>query len=192
MPKHLILPLLIACFCSLAGARAAAEETDRISSRIAEVIAVDQPLFLSVNAGDLSSTLDFKLRRQLLLKGADLRETRQTEPDLLTEGEADPGLLLASYALRSATLVEVNLELKWETIERKSFLSYRSERKPYYTFEVKQISLPDYQLKQIDQLSFAVEDQRVENRSPAHLKWFEPALATTALASLIYLLWTTE
>ena len=99
---------------------------------------------------------------------------------------------LSDYGINSAILISVDLNLKWQVVERKSFLSYRSERIPVYSFITKQIQLPEYRLLSIDHYDFAPQDNIDSSISAPRLKWFEPLIASTAVASIIFLLWTIE
>lgn len=185
--------MLLACVCLNAEARQTAE-VEQAAVQIAALIDTSQPLFVEVRAGDLSSQLQYRLRQLLLEKGADLRELKLDDLDLSAEG-GDAGSALpnlSSYALKTALLVDIAMELQWRTVETKSFLSYHSERVPLYSFEIKQIYLPQNRLARIDRVSVAATNNKAESQITRNLKWFEPVLATTALASIIYLLWTTE
>ena len=194
MNKLLVLLLAITCFPLCAETPFATAEPDLISSQIAELIALDDPIVLDIQAGDLTSALDYRIRSLLLQKGADLREAVPNSPldyavnapDIESESTQLP------LSLNRLNLVRVSMEQGGTTIERKSFLSYHSDRYPLYTFQVRQISLPRYKLERVDSLSFVDKVQKPDRQVVANVKWFEPVLATTALASLIYLLWTTE
>lgn len=193
MPRILALILFLTAL-SLCAETFPAADPELISSRIVELLDISQPLFLEIQAGDLTSDLDFRIRQQLLKMGADLRESL---PGLESEAAgADADSLsvprLDYYALKRANLVQVTMELGGTTIERKSFLSYSSERFPLYNFQVRQIALPRYQLTRIDSLGFVDQTRKTEGPTLTSIKWFEPVLASTVLASIIYLLWTTE
>lgn len=189
MRKFLFLLLALTCFHLWAGERYPAADPESVSAAIADLIDIGDPVFLEIQAGDLSSDLDFRLRQLLLAKGADLREPRGVD---LSDSDALAGSVLASLALRSARLVTVSLELGGTTVESRSFLSFRSERLPLYTFQVKQLLLPDQRLERVDSLSFIGRAE--PNNSPAvnQARWLEPVIAATALASIVYLLWTIE
>ncbi len=188
-----MLLLALACFHLGAETRFASAEPEFISERIVELIDLSRPLVLDIQAGDLTPRLDFLIRGLLLQRGADLRESDPFSETHFYAPEADslPKEPLPQ-ALQNLNLVSVSMELGGITIENKSFLSYRSSRHPLYTFQVKQIQLPAYQLLAIEELSFTDQSSGSGSSPLAGLKWFEPVLATTALASLIYLLWTIE
>ncbi|MBW6514827.1 MAG: hypothetical protein K0B87_08755 [Candidatus Syntrophosphaera sp.] len=191
MPRFLLLLLFLA-FCQLCLAEDLPPmEPDLISARIVELIDIGSPILLEVQAGDLTSALDFRIRRLLLEKGADLRERDPDGPDSFTADSLwQSGF--APHALASFNLVRVTMELGGTTVERKSFLSYHRQRYPLHTFQVRQLTLPGNRLERIDSLSFMDRASGSNDQPLSTLKWFEPVLATTALASLIYLLWTTE
>lgn len=166
-------------------------EPELISQKIVDLIEPGEPIYLDIQAGDLTSRLDFRIRQLLIAKGADLRES---ELDIPEEEQADtlgvqPVSSLASMPTR---LVRIRMELDWTTQEKRSFFSFRSERLPLYVFNIKQISLPKWKLAKIDNLSFVDQPAKFEASRPLTLKWFEPLLAATALASVIYILWTTK
>jgi hypothetical protein len=193
--KNLVLLLLaILCIPLWGETQIAVAEPDLISSRIAEMIAIEDPLVLDIQAGDLTSALDYRIRNLLLQKGADLREAVPNSPlDYVInapDGQAENTKLPLS--LNRLNLVRVSMELGGITIERKSFFSFHSDRYPLYTFQIRQISLPAYKLERMDSLSFVDKGQQPDRQIITNVKWFEPVLATTAIASLIYLLWTTE
>lgn len=194
MNKLLVLLGFLLAICWLAGTTFAPAVPDTISARIVELIGISDPIYLDVQAGDLTSALDFKIRQQLIHKGADLREVNLQSLDANLNAAADSLTRPQPeyYALLSGLLVKVTMEIGWTTLEHRSFLSFRSERRPLYSFQIKQIGLPLNKLQTIDNLSFVDQSTKAEGQSPANLRWFEPVLAITALGSIIYLLWTTE
>lgn len=194
MPRFLVL-LLALLWHPLCAQNAWQEASpELISARIVDLIDIDAPVILDIQAGDLTSQLDVRVRQLLLAKGADLREPSLAGQDSYQSENPDslniPRLDL--LALREANLVQVTMELGGTTVERKNFLSFQSVRYPLYTFQVRQLALPGYRLKRVDSLSFTDQTRKSEGPALTGIKWFEPALAATALASLIYLLWTTE
>jgi hypothetical protein len=189
MPKFLVLLLAITCCHLIAESRYPSAEPDTISTQISELIDISSPLLLDIQAGDLSTQLDYLIRHKLLLKGADIRELPEGEdilPDSLGVGEP------VNFALQRSRLVRITLDLGSTVIERKSFLSYHSDRYPLYTFQIRQIALPDNRLLQIDSLSFTDTQSKPESRATGDVKWFEPVIASAVVVSLVYLLWTTE
>lgn len=165
--------------------------------QLAGLIDIGQPLFLELRTGEWTSSLETALRSELLLRGADLREstTAHSSVFFLEEHEGIQASLitrLQSYGLETASLVQINMEIGWETVEHKGFLSYRRERHPVYNFTVKQISLPDARLTMIRSLVFQRSSDRSAEFLSSRLRWFEPVVASLGLASMVFLLWTTE
>ena len=193
--REFFLVLLAVATCAL-GAQVTYEpaEPGVISARIAELVTMDEPVLLDIRAGDLTSELDLRLRQLLLEKGADIRELPGIEPEDWASAASDTtaGGSLNFLGLRQANILQVSLELGSATVESKSFLSYRSERFPLYNFQIRQIQLPGLRLRSIHNLSFIDQNRKEENSALRSIKWFEPVLASTVLASIIYLLWTTE
>lgn len=193
--RGFFLVLLVVAACAL-SAQSAYEpaEPGVISARIAELVITDEPVLLDIRAGDLTSELDFHLRQLLLEKGTDIRELPGVESEDWVSAESDTtaGESLQILGLRRANILQVSLELGSATVESKSFLSYRSERFPLYKFQIRQIQLPGLRLRSIHNLSFIDQNRKEENSTLRSIKWFEPVLASTVLASIIYLLWTTE
>ncbi len=195
MTKFLFLLLAITCLHLSAETRFATADPDLISSQIVDLISTSAPILLDIQAGDLTSDLEIKIRQLLLQKSADVLEygsERDSRFYYFTDEDTLALPNLDYFAVNSAQLVRISLDLGGTTIERKGFLSYHSERYPLYTFQIKQISLPQNKLLRIDSLSFVDKSRQPEERVLTNSKWFEPVLASTALATLIYLLWTIE
>lgn len=164
-----------------------------ISARIVGLIDLAAPVLLDIQAGDLTSGLEFHIRQGLLERGADLREwPGQADAESAPEADSLPFPRLDVMALQAANLVQISLEIGSAALERKNFLSYSSERYPLYTFQIRQLALPARRLTRIDSLSFLDRSHEPESVRLSGLKWFEPVLASAVLASIVYLLWTTE
>lgn len=191
MARLIILLLLASCVPLIAVEDHPVADPDLISARIVDLVDAGEPILLDVQAGDLTSELDYKVRQLLLEKGADLREIDPAVMDGFVTTERDT-CENSSHFLVSANLVRISMELGGVTIEEKGFLTYHSERYPLYTFQIRQIALPAHSLRKIDSLSFVDKDPNAKSQPLTTIKWFEPVLASTALASIIYLLWTTE
>jgi len=74
MPRFLVL-LLALLWLPLCAQNAWQEASpELISARIVDLIDIDAPVILDIQAGDLTSQLDVRVRQLLLAKGADLRE----------------------------------------------------------------------------------------------------------------------
>jgi len=135
--------------------------------------------------------LSRSLSELLLEQNADIRETL-TQSGYTDYGGDSEGIPLSDYGLESALLVQVQMNIKWQNIEHKSFFSYRSERNLINSFVVKQVQLPQQRLIAIDNYDFPQKSAQDSVLSAPRLHWFEPLIATTAIASIIFLLWTIE
>lgn len=184
----LILLLFTAAYLAAAPLQNDAEE---VATRLLPLIDTSQPVILDIRCGEWSNALFHSLSLQLLERGADLRDF---PPDIWDESQGQEQINdhLREYGIKNANLVSLELNLQWKTIEHQSFFSYRSERKPEYVFQLKQTRLPQRQLSQIDSISFSPAESRDTSLSAPRLRWFEPIFAATALASIIFLLWTIE
>jgi hypothetical protein len=191
LPKQRILVILL-LFCALfAWAEQQQHDADDIAHSIADFIDTDLPVFLDIRCGEWTPALSQSLSRELLAKEIDLRELGSP----VLHDERSQGTLSASlseYGLSQANLVQVELILKWQMIEHKSFFSYRTERRPVYSFVVKQLKLPEHQLTKVNTHDFSLAESRDSSISAPRLRWFEPLIAGSALASIIFLLWTIE
>jgi len=183
--------MLFSACVSVAWAEKLHEEAGQIAAHIAGLLNSDMPVFLDIRCGEWTPALSQCLRDTLLERSFDLREAKSRalfDPDNTNMENSK----LSDYGINSAILISVELNLKWQVVERKSFLSYRSERIPVYSFITKQIQLPEYRLLSIDHYDFAPQDNIDSSISAPRLKWFEPLIASTAVASIIFLLWTIE
>ena len=181
------------CLCLSLGAVQAAQEAETIAAAIAKEIQTDQPIFVDIHAGEWTAALAQNLYRLLIAKGADVRTQSQNQLDPASAFpplDEEPGTLkLAEYNLGSAVLVQVNLNIKWQEEVNKSFFSYRSERRPVYSFETKQIKLPEQRLLKVSAYDFFRPNSPETQVSSLRLRWFEPLVAGAAIASMIFLLW---
>lgn len=167
------------------------DELRAVAQDIADAIALDQALFLDLRCGEFSPALSRNLSQLLLEQGADIRQS--SAHSFYTEFDPESeSISLDEYGLQQALLVQVQMNIKWVTKEHKSFLSYRTERKAVHSFEVKQVQLPGRQLIDIDSFDYLQPYSAESTMSAPHLRWFEPLIATTAIASIIFLLWTIE
>ena len=196
MLRHLWLVIGTLWIC-VVQAQISPVEITAISQSIVAQIITGEPVILDIRAGEWSQALANEIKRQLLIKGADIREAGlgQHSPaidyaqgDSVETEEYDLGPL----KLNAALLVLVEMELRWQTVERGGFLSYSSQGKPVYVFNLKQISLPSRQLRHVSAISREFQSGESGGNGISGIKWFEPMLVTAALASIIYLLWTTE
>ncbi|MCB5265181.1 MAG: hypothetical protein PHT37_06645 [Candidatus Cloacimonetes bacterium] len=187
----LLMTMLLLAHATMVWAEQPDEELGAVARDIADAIALDQALFLDLRCGEFSPALSKNLSQLLLEQGADIRQS--SAHSFYTEFDPESeSISLDEYGLQQALLVQVQLNIKWVTKEHKSFLSYRTERKAVHSFEVKQVQLPGRQLIDIDSFEYMQPDSAENTVSAPHLRWFEPLIATTAIASIIFLLWTME
>ena len=185
------MTMLLLAHATMVWAEQPDEELGAVARDIADAIALDQALFLDLRCGEFSPALSKNLSQLLLEQGADIRQS--SAHSFYTEFDPESeSISLDEYGLQQALLVQVQLNIKWVTKEHKSFLSYRTERKAVHSFEVKQDQLPGRQLIDIDSFEYMQPDSAENTVSAPHLRWFEPLIATTAIASIIFLLWTME
>jgi len=165
------------------------QQADEIASGIRPYIDTSVPLFLDLRCGEWNQAISQALSLKLLDEGADIREIN----DGTGFHELDvENLSLRNYGIDAANLVQIEMIYKWQTVEHKSFFFYRSERKPLYSFSIKQINLPGYKLAKLDAYDYSPASSGEKLSGSARFRWFEPLIATTALASIIFLLWTME
>ncbi len=197
MRRVLCLILLAAFGTAFAQVKPTGAELAKLGTAIVELIDTDTPIFLEVRAGEWSPVLTGEIERQLLQRGAEIRQVMSGD-HLPASSVADSiitperSIDLANYALKTASLVRVDMDLTWQTLEHRSFISYSSERKPVYEFTVRQIRLPEHRLQKVGSTQFQFSGERSGSIASTGIKWFEPMLVTATLASIIYLLWTTE
>lgn len=197
MPRTVLILIILLCWSLGAAARNQSLEAGQIADSLSARISVSEPLILELRTGEWTPALQTALRKALLARGADIREMRgdfEAQPDSLPDPTVQPGAgyPLAQLGLSSALLVQVDMDYGWQTVERKTFLSYKQERHQVYNFGIKQIRLPDYKLQAISVYVHERKDSGSAETTFSRLKWFEPVFASLALASVIYLLWTTE
>lgn len=188
----LLLILAINTLCALSSEPAVSEA----GRSIVQAIDTGEPIFIEIRAGQYSSALANEVKKQLLQKGADLREAEldyfSPAQDSLNEYAFSQAGALTQLGLKQARLVLVEMELDWKTVEERGFLSYSSTRIPLYHFNIKQIELPSGQLLKLDSFSQEAKTGPDSQKATKSITWFEPMLITAALASIIYLLWTTQ
>lgn len=192
-----LIPLLLLLSVLPLWANQREVEIRSLAAEIAALIDTEQPILLELRAGEWSLSLEAALRRELLAKGADLREKLESHSPAFystdPNGESTGQYILQSYGLQSALLVQISMDIGWQTVEHRRFLSYRQERKPLYNFSIKQILLPEAKLLELDSLSRSLGGQTDTDASGSNkLLWFEPIVAVLGITSIIYLLWTTE
>lgn len=190
----ILLPVCIfLCFVLHVFGVQASHEAESIATAIAAEIQTGEPIFVDINAGEWTASLNQKLALALLQRGADLRENPNSLQNLEFELEySDEGfkqINLKDYAIDSAVLVQVSMNIKWQEDVKKNFFSYRSIRRPVYSFETKQLLLPERKLLKISSYDFIRDDAPERDSSLLRLRWFEPIVAATAIGSMIFLLW---
>ncbi|MDD4310494.1 MAG: hypothetical protein PHO32_08950, partial [Candidatus Cloacimonetes bacterium] len=158
MFKYLLPVWILLCLCLPLRAVQAAHEAQQIAAAIASEIQTGEPIILDLRTGEWTAALSQNLYDLLLKKGADLRTEALDELDsnqmLTDEPEEYNSPRLSDYGIDSAILVQVNLNVKWQDVVQKNFFSYRSERQPVYSFETRQIQLPEQRLLKISAYDF--------------------------------------
>ncbi len=187
----IIIAILLFAHATMAWAEQQDSEVELIAAQIAELIPTTDAIFLDLRCGEWTPALSQELNRILLENGADIRQIR-SYPIFAETNEDERGVRLDDYALDQARLVRVNMNIRWQTQERKSFFSYRTEQMVVYDFELRQLLLPEHRLIKIDTIKHTVPSSQDGSISAPRLRWFEPLIASTAIASIVFLLWTLE
>lgn len=193
MLKYLLPVCILFSLCIPVWGLQAAHEAETIAVAIAKEIQTGEPIFLDLRTGEWTTSLNQSLAQILLTRGADLRDNpnslQNPEFAMDTTEEGFKQINLKEYSITSAVLVQVNLNVKWQERVEKNFFSYRSTRHPIYSFETKQIHLPDQRLIKVSSYDFSRADSPEREDSRLRLRWFEPLVAATAIGSMIFLLW---
>jgi hypothetical protein len=193
MLKYLLPVCIFLCLSVPVWGLQAAHEAETIAAAIAEEIQTGEPIFLDLRTGEWTASLTQNLSKILLAREADLRDNPNSlqNPEFAMEitEEGYKQINLKDYGINAAVLVQVNLNVKWQERIEKNFFSYRSTRHPIYSFETKQIHLPEQRLIKISAYDFSRTDSPEKEVSRLRLRWFEPLVATTAIGSMIFLLW---
>ena len=197
MPKSLWLCcLLLILPINMLSGLSSGPSIPEAGRKIVQFIDTGEPIFLEFRAGQYSNVLANEVKKQLLEKGADLREAELDDLSPAQDSTYDHSIsqarALSQLGLQNARLVLVEMELDWKTLEERGFLSYSSTRIPLYHFSIKQIALPSGQLIQLDSFTQEAKTSSESQKTTKGITWFEPMLITAALASIIYLLWTTQ
>ncbi len=192
MPNRLFLVWVFVTALGLLSAVQIAQEADIIAEALAQRVQTSEPIFISINAGEWTNSLNNSLSQKLLARGLDIRQRLDQLPD---SGELGMGLAmsdsldLASLGISGALLLQIALNMKWEQQTEKTFFAYHSERRPVYSFEMKQIRLPEQKLLDISNYDYLRDNAPETEHSRLRLRWFEPVVASAAIASMIILLW---
>ncbi len=163
---------------SLAWATDAKDQAQVLALRIADLLTSGEIHVLDIRCGEWTPSLKRELSSELLKREFDLRETHSLE-SFLPENE-------------KGVLVQVDLNLDWQQVEEKNFFSYTTRRIPVSTFVVKQVSLPENRLLKLDSFEALLNYEPKQNSSAVRLRWFDPLIAISAVASIVFLLWTME
>lgn len=192
MFKYLLPVFIFLAVCLPQWSMQATQEAEQIASAIASEIQTAEPIFLDLRTGEWTTALSQSLSKMLISRGADLRDNPSLNaPNSINMADSDSlmPINLKSYGLNSAILVQVNLNVKWQEKVEKNFFSYRSSRHPVYSFETRQIHLPDQRIVKINSYDFNRMDAPETEASRLRLRWFEPIVAATAIGSMVFLLW---
>ncbi|MBM4403701.1 MAG: hypothetical protein FJ042_04870 [Candidatus Cloacimonetes bacterium] len=156
------------------------------------------PVVIEITAGDWTIPLQTELRARLLELGTDIREVDESIqiPENLWDDQIPEQVLLLSklsaLGLSEVIVVQIRLDLQWQIREQRKFFSYKRERLPLYSFHIKCMQLPDFRLLRIGTYTVVGKSNPIDRTQQYRLKWFEPVIATVAIGSIIYLLWTIE
>jgi hypothetical protein len=194
-----ILAALLACFALGARTIDPEQEAPNIIPALLDSLTFAAPALMDVRCGEWSPALDRELRKVLLERGVDVRETSLSllednsamlTPEQEPSNPVNSDLLLQELKLAQAELLELTLEQSVETFEKRSFISYARYKRPVNRFILKQISLPGQKLVAMREYKLT-GDPEIENPgSLLAMKWYEPILAGAILSSLVYALWT--
>lgn len=186
-----LFPVWIFLICSLSlNAVQAAHEAEIIALAISTEIQTGQPVFLDLKCGEWTPALSQHLVSQLLARNEDVRiNFSDLEGDLAESEVGLSRIKLSDYGLSQALLVQVNLNLKWQEEVQRNFFSYRSTRKPVYSFEISQIKLPEQKIIKVSNYDYRRPSNPDEEVSRLRMRWFEPLVAGAAIGSMIFLLW---
>ena len=179
-----LLVIMASCMCALQVSQEAVQIAEALSAQIQ----TQEPLILQVDAGEWTTALEQELSARLLNQGADLRIPQMSDPALVADSLGSE-LNLSRYGVGSALLVRISLNLKWEEHASTGFFSYHSTRIPVYSFITSQIELPGWRLVKRSSYDFHRPAAKQTEASGLRLKWFEPLIASTAIVSMIFLLW---
>lgn len=181
-------------------------DTANRENRIREVVTVltdslhlENPVLLDIRCGEWTPLLESEMRRQLIARQADIRETdilwvRDYSAWLPLAMETDYGIngkmLLDMLGLENVDILELQLQQSVEMSERRNFYSYSRYNTPVYKFVLKQITLPEQQLVALQEIKLTGTPEQESPGSILAMKWYEPVIASALIGSLIYLLWT--
>lgn len=177
--SNLIIILLVIAHVSPAWASRQENQSRLLATTIADFLEPDADHYLDIRCGEWTPSLKRELSAELLKRGFDLKETAGSRGVYDSE-------------IAEGVLVQVDLNLEWKQVEEKNFFSYTSRRVPHSIFVVKQIALPENRLQKLDSFEVLLNQETQPNSSSIRLRWFDPLIAITAVASIVFLLWTME
>ncbi len=183
--------ILIYCCALMLWGNTPGFDVKEISSELLKGIDTSLPIYLEIRAGEFSSALQTELSMELLTMGADLREAPRSFNLGMYDSSDEEMSFLKNSNLIIANLVQVNMDIGWQLLEHKGIFTYHSKRIPVYNFEVKTIRLPEQRLMALSTYKYTGKPG-TDRESNISIRWFDPIIASAALGSLIYLLWTTE
>lgn len=163
---------------SVAWATEIKDQSQVLALRIADLLSSEEIHVLDIRCGEWTPSLKRELSAELLKREFDVREPHSIESFLPAD--------------ETGVLVQIDLNLDWQQVEEKSFFSYTTRRIPISTFVVKQISLPQNRLLKLDSFEVLLNSESKPNSSAVRLRWFDPLIAISAVASIVFLLWTME
>jgi hypothetical protein len=175
------------------------QKAPEILSALADSLVFTYPVILDIRCGEWTSALERELRRKLLLRKADVRETgvgmfsdagNLLIPEQETVTELNAAKLLQSLGLFRAELLELTMEQSVESGEKRNLISYSKYRMPVYRFTLKQIELPEQRLVSLQEYKLNSVPEIENPGSLLAMKWYEPIVAGAVLGSLVYALWS--
>lgn len=194
----LLLLLALALMVNLVAQTTSDHPYGEVVEGLMPYIDASKPLIIEITAGEWTIPLQTEIRTRLLEKGADIREVDENIqiPENLWDDQIPEQLVLLSklsaLGLNEVNVVQIRLDVQWQIREQRKFFSYRRERLPMYNFHIKSIQLPEFRLLRIGTYTVVGQSNPIDHTRQYRLKWFEPVIATIAIGSIVYLLWTIE
>ncbi len=196
MQRKLLVVTAILCFVYSLCALSDNDKIATISSELVKLIDLDEPIFLDIRAGEWTSQMENEIRTQLLGKDADIREQLPELHSPASDSESvdidQTKAILDNFQTDAAYLYQISLDIEWNVLEHKKLFAYRVERVPTYSFTIKKILLPENRLLALNIYKYSGNAPETLSSREIRLKWFDPIIASLAIGSLIYLLWTIE
>jgi len=134
---------------------------------------------LDIRCGEWTPSLKREPKRRIAKREFDVREPHSIESFLPAD--------------ETGVLVQIDLNRRLATSGRKKLLFiYHGAAFRISTFVVKQISLPQNRLLKLDSFEVLLNSESKPNSSAVRLRWFDPLIAISVVASIVFLLWTME